>query len=584
MSFFLMQLSQACLDQLKIFTELKKLDENNLNEIIDLIKGSLQQKIFTKINILQILDACCEIDFRKRQLYLEICKQLTDLINFQSYQKSLNEFHSLKQILHKSHLFNVVCVIYDEEQTFEQLLIVHDKNSVEFCILNDEVERIQEYDYLEDKDRLIKLAAKYGSENCYQFLKTNEAKIDQSVFEASFIGGNKNIIFENFQKFELNDICLENAIRNHRNEFIELFKNFEISLSLIMESFNLPLFYSRIETLSSYSDALHVAASYGIIPVINMILDSGAKVDVLDKQRFTPLMCAIQNNQDEAADVLISRGANIEYTGYYGRTPLIHSLLFNANRCIDLLLTKNVEINKEDNKGQTALFNASYNGNVHAIQVLIDNGAEINHLDASNNNCLHKAADSNSAQAAQILIDNGANIAQVNSEGQTPVYVAVSSNHINAAEILVKNKANLEIADSDGFTPLCLAAMNNFVECAKILIENGANVNAQTNDKRTPLIIACQHDNADVLKIMLQSNAEVDTEDQNGNTALIIAAKFYAVQCLPILLEYHPDVSVLDPVTHVSVAQLARESGFDEEIIELILDEQNNRNPNNIMI
>ncbi|XP_033751741.1 myotrophin-like [Pecten maximus] len=59
---------------------------------------------------------------------------------------------------------------------------------------------------------------------------------------------------------------------------------------------------------------LHMAADYGQIEVLKLLLKSGAEVNATDSYDMTPLLAAIFENHLECVKVLINSGASLEGT------------------------------------------------------------------------------------------------------------------------------------------------------------------------------------------------------------------------------------------------------------------------------
>ncbi|KAE8443682.1 hypothetical protein EG329_001454 [Mollisiaceae sp. DMI_Dod_QoI] len=57
--------------------------------------------------------------------------------------------------------------------------------------------------------------------------------------------------------------------------------------------------------------ALHVAASAGNLPIVTLLLGSGAEIDVRDREGFTPLHRAVSQQHEDLTLFLLRRGANV---------------------------------------------------------------------------------------------------------------------------------------------------------------------------------------------------------------------------------------------------------------------------------
>ena len=58
------------------------------------------------------------------------------------------------------------------------------------------------------------------------------------------------------------------------------------------------------------SSAIHLAAFYGHIEVIELLVESGANVNEANSSGYMPLHVACQNNKVEAVSKLLQQGAN----------------------------------------------------------------------------------------------------------------------------------------------------------------------------------------------------------------------------------------------------------------------------------
>jgi ankyrin repeat protein len=75
--------------------------------------------------------------------------------------------------------------------------------------------------------------------------------------------------------------------------------------------------------------------------VITHLLDCGVCINDIDIHNgWTPLHCAVYDNQINCVRVLLARGADVTYTCLYGRTPLYHA---HDKKCAYLLLDYKID-------------------------------------------------------------------------------------------------------------------------------------------------------------------------------------------------------------------------------------------------
>ena len=150
------------------------------------------------------------------------------------------------------------------------------------------------------------------------------------------------------------------------------------------------------------SRPLHIAAEFGDVAMIGLLLDEGAATDSRDADGRTPLFRAAARGHTGAAKLLLDRGAD----------PTV----------------------AESTLGQMPLHRASENGQVAMVQLLLDHGASVNALDGSGFSPLMLAAQPQSFSNAgdesllELLVAHGADLEKTNAHGQTPREYAAMRN------------------------------------------------------------------------------------------------------------------------------------------------------------
>ena len=71
---------------------------------------------------------------------------------------------------------------------------------------------------------------------------------------------------------------------------------------------------ANIEATDDFQTPLHIACENGHLPIVQYLIEKGAKIDVFDGFQQTPLHYASENNHNSIAQYLIKKGAKIEIT------------------------------------------------------------------------------------------------------------------------------------------------------------------------------------------------------------------------------------------------------------------------------
>jgi hypothetical protein len=130
---------------------------------------------------------------------------------------------------------------------------------------------------------------------------------------------------------------------------------------------------------------LHAAVENGNIEIIQFLLDSGAKTNIRDFQKRTPLMMMDDDATAEIFDLLIRYGAKVQLVDGEKNTVL-HHFVENADDAdiVRLLVSHGINVDAVNNSGETALMVAAENGNPADVKALLESGADVSKLSRDN--------------------------------------------------------------------------------------------------------------------------------------------------------------------------------------------------------
>ncbi len=248
---------------------------------------------------------------------------------------------------------------------------------------------------------------------------------------------------------------------------------------------------------------LHSAARAGHKDIIELLIAKGANVNAKNNDGQTPVDIAVSRNRsgvvklliDKGADVplhvaarfgalakvkiLIEKGDDVNAKDTANQTPLHYAARRGHKEIVELLLVHGADVNAGAYLNLTAAELAMQRNHNEVVELLVSKGADIPSL--------HLAIYLKDKAKARRLIEAGADVNKRTPYGTTPLDRAVSAGLKSIVELLIEKGADVNAKDNWDWTPLHSAAEKGHRELAELLIANGANVNAKDGANRIPL-------------------------------------------------------------------------------------------------
>jgi len=257
--------------------------------------------------------------------------------------------------------------------------------------------------------------------------------------------------------------------------------------------------------------ALHAATALGLTKAVQILLDSGADMEV----QVYP-----------ATGV----GTPLDTAAFYGRIEVVRLLLEKG---------ANIDTTKSTFAGVTPLVSAAYNGHTDVMRLLLQKGASI---EATTSDYITTPLDTavyrGHIEVVGLLLENGANIDATRCyDGATALHTAVEYQRTGIMRLLLEKGANIETTRSDdGATALHTAAKHLHTEAVRLLLEKGANIHATTKQAETALHSVFYVSKTDyerkpkdplqlipTIKVLLAHGANILQTNENGQTPLDLA-------------------------------------------------------------
>ncbi|KAJ1461969.1 ankyrin repeat-containing domain protein [Pelagophyceae sp. CCMP2097] len=201
--------------------------------------------------------------------------------------------------------------------------------------------------------------------------------------------------------------------------------------------------------------ALCVAASFGNVAAIEVLLDAGAAVDrVLGAGPFinlSPIMFAGQFGQVGAIALLAKRGADVNMHDISGATALTMATASGHVDAVVALAGLGANVDQAANRLPALCF-AAKEGDVGMVKALIALGAKIGATAPDGANALHFAAQHGQAAVARALLESGAHADKRVRAGGTALHFAAQHGSADVAAALLEGGADPHILDFEGRT------------------------------------------------------------------------------------------------------------------------------------
>jgi ankyrin repeat protein len=383
-------------------------------------------------------------------------------------------------------------------------------------------------------------------------------------------------IFENSERsenyFEVNHFTIiEHTIKNC---YFQKDETLRFVIDILEHKYHFEVYFcnEREET------ALHVAAMYGKIYAVQILLEKGANVNALSDNDRTPLQLALENGHAQIVNLLTEhsppehiRNENVKTAELLTRkrTSRLHLTALSGNvKQVKLLIDEGENVNALTNSHETPLHIAAFKGNVDIAELLIEKGASVNVIANGNETPLHRAAQSGTETIA-LLIEKGASVNALANYNKTPLHSACNSSNLGRLALLIEKGASVNSLTTDNQTPLHWAAQYGNSKTAELLIEKGASVNALAAGNKTPLHLASKCGNSETVALLIEKEACVNALSTHNETPLHWAFDFGKLKIAELLIERGASVNALKNDDETPL-HLASEIG-DLETVALLI-------------
>lgn len=238
---------------------------------------------------------------------------------------------------------------------------------------------------------------------------------------------------------------------------------------------------------------LHIAIRKDDIEITKILLQhKNIEVDVRDVDGATPLMVAVEWRNIAICQLLIDAGASLSVINKQKESLMHYAVKNKGTETLLYLLLCNVDINLFDKNKNTPLMMAMKYQDKDVFKCLLDARADVNVCNARQLTILHQAVLNEDKDAVKLLLERDDIVVNSLDEyGVTPLMTALELEDPEIFEMLLAKGADVSIKDEDGMTILHLAILqkNNDLAIAVYSIMPDL-LNVPANRGHTPLAMA----------------------------------------------------------------------------------------------
>lgn len=305
---------------------------------------------------------------------------------------------------------------------------------------------------------------------------------------------------------------------------------------------------------------LHTAARKGLVDISKLLLNSGAKLNTVNKKSLTPIQIAANYGRLEVLKLMLNDEPKyLNYIDHTGNSLLMLAAIKGHVDTVTYLLSHHADVSVKNKDGNNVFHVAAEKNRLKVLDLLIKK-KEYEFIDESNRvGCtpLHLAAGKGYDKVVKMLLLEGANPQVRNSRGKTAFMMAhekcknIFKFHQNYKEIKYWCHSDMSSLLSkkvfeEGNSAFHIAALfPKSRQIIKAIADGGVNIRTYNHNHMMPIHVAADCGEAENVSEILKHGGRVnDIIQDNGNTALHIACHSNNKDIAEVLLRHHADVTI----------------------------------------
>jgi ankyrin repeat protein/Tfp pilus assembly protein PilF len=242
------------------------------------------------------------------------------------------------------------------------------------------------------------------------------------------------------------------------------------------------------------------------------LIKGGADVNTRTEKGETAIWLAIERENKELAEIVLSKDVDLELVYEEGNSALMKALIQNNSEMINLLIEKGAGINRVNDNGVSPLIHVLLQKDFKTAEKLVSRGAERQIYKDQSILWLILPYNS-SVYLIKELIDKGVAIDQENNDGYTELMFAIKEDKKELVDLFLDYGADVNFYSKKiNATPMSIAIQNGAAEYVSTLIDNKVDINAKFQSLGTPITIAIKNGMDKIIDILISNGAKIDAK------------------------------------------------------------------------
>ncbi|KAJ8664957.1 hypothetical protein QAD02_006619 [Eretmocerus hayati] len=222
--------------------------------------------------------------------------------------------------------------------------------------------------------------------------------------------------------------------------------------------------------------------------LVELLLNSGACMNYVDKHNRSPLSIAATNNRYDLVKQMIDAGANVNISKWCTNSPLHQAIMHHHTNIVKLLLDNGADVNARDIDGKTILYCAAKNFKkskatdyIEILKMVLNFGARVDHVSHGQFTAFKFILKYANFEIMKLFFQRGLQLR--NCGVQFPLHHAAVNEKEEILDYLLKRQLfDVDELDDHGTTALFEAVCSRRVPCIRLLIKWGADVDISNSD------------------------------------------------------------------------------------------------------